>query len=137
MAKSIQALRERRNALAGEVRNILDKHPGAEWKTEHQTEYDNKCGEIEALDNEIKREQRLIDLTADAKRKEIGIVESGEPVEGANLKPRALFAKFLRVGDSAFTPEEAAAYRNTMSTTTGSEGGYTVQTEVASELIKA
>ncbi len=46
-----------------------------------------------------------------------------------------LFARWLRGGDNAVTSEEWTQIRATMSTTTGSEGGFTVTTEVARELI--
>jgi HK97 family phage major capsid protein len=47
------------------------------------------------------------------------------------------FAKFLRSGEQALNDGERAAILNTMSTTTGSEGGYTVQTDVATSLVEA
>jgi hypothetical protein len=33
--ETMQAMRERRNALAKETRNLLDQHPGKDWKPEH------------------------------------------------------------------------------------------------------
>ncbi|MGL5734956.1 MAG: phage major capsid protein, partial [Beijerinckiaceae bacterium] len=46
-------------------------------------------------------------------------------------------AKWLKGGDAALNADDWAAIRNTMSTTTGSEGGHTVPTEVASTVIDA
>src|SRR3546814_6446427 len=52
-----------------------------------------------------------------------------------------LFAKWLRGGDNALSSEDWEKYRasiqNTMSTTTGSEGGYTVATDVADRVLDA
>lgn len=145
-AQSVQALRERRNALAKEVRNLLDKNPGAEWKPEHQTEYDAKVGDIERIDAQIKNEQRLMDLTAETHRRDLGIVEGGgaggDP-DDPKVANRKLLAKWLRGGDNVLTPEDWAAQREAVKNTlsgdpaNGSQGGYTVQTEVAAELIKA
>lgn len=143
MAKSIQAMRERRNALAQEVRNVMDNNPGANWKPENQTEYDTKLAEVERIDAEIAREQKLIDLTAEnnladiAKNGKKGAGKNGGTGEGDDDVPRALLNKWLRGGDNALNADEWAAIRATMSTTTPSEGGYTVQSEVASELITA
>jgi HK97 family phage major capsid protein len=143
MAQSIQALRERRNALAKEVRNLLDNNTGANWKPEHQTEYDAKMAEVERVDAEIAREQKLIDLTAEnnladiAKNGKKGAGKNGGNGEGDEDVPRALLNKWLRGGDNALNADEWATVRATMSTTTPSEGGYTVQSEVASEMITA
>lgn len=138
MAESIQAMRERRNALAKEVRNLLDKNPGSEWKPEHQAEYDVKMGDIERVDAAIAREQKLMDLTAETNRRDLGI-RTGDDVDPNNpaARHRAILDKWLRGGDGALSNEDWTFVRNTMSTTTPSEGGYTVQTEVASDLIKA
>jgi HK97 family phage major capsid protein len=48
----------------------------------------------------------------------------------------AAFHNMLRVGKNAITAEDRALIMNTMSTTTNSEGGFTVATEVASEVVK-
>lgn len=140
MPQSIQAMRERRNALAKEVRNTLDNNTGANWKPEHQTEYDNKVSEIERIDAEIAREQKVMDLTAEKQIKDmggkIGSGFSGGNQDG-NPEAKALLNKWLRGGDGALNADDWASIRATMSTTTPSEGGYTVQSEVASELITA
>lgn len=140
MAQSIQALRERRNALAKEVRDLLDKNPGAEWKPEHQTKYDATMTDIERVDGEIAREQRLVDLTAE--RAITDLKKSGKRGQGDDdgddeNPAKAMLNKWLRGGDGALTAEDWTAIRATMSTTTPSEGGYTVQSDVARELIKA
>lgn len=46
-----------------------------------------------------------------------------------------LFNSFLRNGLAGLPPEEVAQIRNTMSTTTGSQGGYTVPSLIAGQLI--
>ena len=55
-----------------------------------------------------------------------------------NLSPKAIFSQWLRRGDEGLSAEQrAAVIRNTMSTTTTTEGGHTVATEVASEILDA
>lgn len=132
--QTMQAMRERRNALAKEIRNLMDKHPVANnsWGADQQKEYDDKMGEIERLEGAITREQKMLDLAAEKEFKELG----GRDVDADGKgKLRALHKKWLRGGNNAITQEEWAAIRNTMSTTTGSEGGYAVQTDIAKELI--
>jgi HK97 family phage major capsid protein len=50
---------------------------------------------------------------------------------------RAIYNKWLRKGDAGLSAEDFTTIRNTMSTTTGSEGGYTVATEVATSVLDA
>jgi HK97 family phage major capsid protein len=59
------------------------------------------------------------------------------PENRAEAKARETFAKLLRMGPTALTTEELQSVRNTMSVGTPSQGGYTVQTDVAKELIDA
>jgi HK97 family phage major capsid protein len=48
-----------------------------------------------------------------------------------------LFDKWLRGGDEGLTPRTGPFIRNTMSTTTTTEGGYTVPSLISSQLIDA
>src|SRR5690606_17727700 len=134
MAFNLQAERERRNALAKETRNLLDQNPGASWTDDHQKQYDEKVSEIERIDDAISRHQKLMDLTAEQNIRD-GIRDVAAPAN----KDQAvmLFDKWCRGGDSALTPDEWRAVRNTMSTTTDSEGGYTVPTTVATAILDA
>lgn len=135
MPESIQQMRERRNALAKDTRNLLDKNTGdgAEWNDEHQAIYDQNLGEIERIDAAIEREQRLMDLEAERTFAERG----GRETDVEASPARTLFNKWLRGGDRSLSAEEWTQIRNTMSTTTDAEGGYTVPTEVAREIIDA
>lgn len=136
MAFNLQAERERRNALAKETRNLLDQHPGAEWKDEHQKKYDESIAEIEAIDAAIDRHQKMMDLTAENNMRDaIGDATKG----GKASKEQAvvLFDKWCRGGDNALNEDEWKSVRNTMSTTTDSQGGYTVPTTVAVSILDA
>jgi HK97 family phage major capsid protein len=137
---TIQQLREKRNAKAKAARDLLEAHPADKgtWNAEHQSAFDALGGEIEALDQQIKNMQRALDLSAD------------EHFSGANAEleakrirdlpenhPSRIFDTWLRQGERAISADQWQVIRNTMSTTTGSEGGYTVQTDVANPLIEA
>lgn len=132
---NLQAERERRNALAKETRNLLDQNPGATWDATHQTKYDENTAEIGRIDAAIERHQHVMDLTAEKDFKEQGGREREPAPKDANLVK--LFDKWTRGGDNALTPEEWKAVRNTMSTTTPAEGGYTVPETVAGTILDA
>lgn len=136
---TLKALRERRAALAKETRNLLDQNRGTTWNADHQKKYDANMEEIERLDAEIDRHQKLMDKEAEEKfgavEREAGLILT----PGAkNASPeRVLMQKWMRVGERGMSAEEATAFYNTMSTTTGSEGGYTVQTDIAKSVADA
>lgn len=135
--KSIQALRERRAALAKDTRNVLEQNPGATWNAEHQKTYDANMAEIERIEGEIDRNQKIMDIDAD---KAIADMAShgrhGAPSDEGGTDERALAASFIRGGYDGLNADQRGAFRiaNTMSTTTGSEGGFTVRTDVAKSL---
>lgn len=139
--ESINQMRERRNALAKEVRNLLDKHSAdaGTWGEAQQKEYDDKLAMVERIDAAIAREQRLLDLAAETHFKDAGgrELEAGKAGNPRAAEGRRILNKWLREGDRALSNEDWTFVRNTMSTTTGSEGGFTVQTDVARTLVQA
>jgi len=132
----IQQMREQRSALAKALHDLLDQTEGQTWTAENQATYDAKMAEIDALDQKIKR---AVDVQAkSAEDNTEGVIIDLADHHAKKGNPQAaLFARWLRGGDNALNAEEWAAVRNTMSTTTGSEGGYTIQTEVASTIMDA
>lgn len=133
---SLQHLREERTAKAREYRNILDSNPG-KLSEEIVAKLDALETDISALDERIAREERVIQFAAE----EVAAMGAAEQVARnagkGNLDARALLDKWMRGGDRAMSAEDWAAIRNTMSTTTDSQGGYTVATEVASTVLDA
>lgn len=133
----LNELRERRAEYARETRNLMEQNPGASWKPEHQSKYDANMAEIERISAEISREEKLGELEAERSFRDAGVRD----VDRGGTKPentmRNLHAKWLRGGDGALSAEDWHTIRNTLSTTTNSEGGYAVQSDVAGELIEA
>lgn len=131
--QSIQALRERLSVLAQSTRKLVEDN-NDKWTAELGEQYDAKMAEIEDVKAQIGRVESTLGAMADDKL-------DGQVFNAAAAKApaseRAIFNKWLRKGDNAVSAEEWAIVRNTMSTTTSSEGGYTVPTEVASMLIDA
>lgn len=132
---NLNAERERRNALAKETRNLLDQNPGATWSDEHQKKYDENVAEIDRIDAAIDRHQQMLDRESDTRFNDMGGKE--REVAGKDKHAMALFDKWTRGGDKALTDEEQRMIYATMSTTSDSEGGYTVPTTVASGILDA
>ncbi len=132
---SIQNLREQRAAKAKALNELVSKK---DWKPEtDQPIYDAGMAEIDALDAQIKR---INDVNAKLAEDALtGSVIVASERAGKDKKDRhsELYAKWLRGGDNALNAEEWTFIRNTMSTTTTTEGGYTVQSSVAATIVDA
>lgn len=134
--KSIQALREQRQQLAKEARNQLEQKGDRVWTKEDQAAFDERSDKIEALEREIAAVEKVLALETEAHSRDAEEFRR-KPENAAENASRQMFAKLLREGPAALSRDELAQFRNTMSTTTASQGGYTVQTDVAKELIDA
>lgn len=136
MPTSIQALRERRNDLAKQARNKLADKGDALWTAEDKKSFDDIADQIDALDGQIESTQRILDRAAEERFDDLrNQNQHREETPGH----RTVLAKLLRNGINALTADEIRQVRqvnNTMSTGTGNQGGYTVQSEVASELVE-
>lgn len=133
--KSIQALRERLASLKKEARNLLEDKGSATWTAEEQTKFDNLADEAERVERQIEANQRMLDDEAENHFKD---APKNERDSGARPDPaRQAVEIFLRTMTKNMTPEQAHLIRNTMSTTTPSEGGYSVAPTVASTVIDA
>lgn len=130
--KSIQALREERQQLAKEARNQLEQKGDRVWSTEDQKVFDERDDKIQAIEREMDSIEKLIKAEAE-KKADLPPTD----VKPEAKKAREAFAKMIRIGDNKLSAEELALIRNTMSTTTGSQGGNTVASVVAAELIEA
>lgn len=138
MTDTIQAMRERRNALAKETRNLLDQNPASTWNAEHQKVYDEKLAEVERIDAAISREQKVLDLHGESVAAD-AIVERLKGNSSASAEALRAFAKGGLSGLSAEQLREMRArqtpdIQNAMSTTTTTEGGFTVATEYMKRL---
>ena len=119
-------MREHRASLAKEARNLLDNHPGASFGKDQQAKYDGLVEQIGNLDASIVSAEKLAKIEAEAKF---------DVAPAAAVAPASdIYAKWLRGGERALS---VADIRATMSTTTSSQGGYAVQSDVAMQLIDA
>lgn len=131
MSTSIQALRERLDALNRKMRAQLAEKGDRVWTKDDQAIFDADSDEAERLQAQISAHQKMLDREAqdnfrDAERKPKS--EKTSHQKGVDL--------FMRKRQVDLTAEEREIFFNTMSTTTGSEGGFTVQTDVARQFIE-
>jgi HK97 family phage major capsid protein len=133
---SIQALREQRAAKAKTLAELVD--PTRKWDAaKDQPIYDAGLAEIDELDAQIKRINDVNERMA-REATEGNVLAGAERAAKDKKSPgAAIFAKWLRGGDKALSAEDWQTIRNTMSTTTPSEGGHTVATDVANTVLDA
>ncbi len=144
MSQNIQALREKRDAAAAMLQNLVDKEKTPVWTADCQAKYDNAMAEITAIDGEIKRHNDAMNAigagVSDADRERFTLNASKQ-----NGEDNSGLRNYLTGGLFALSPEQMQAHntrRNAdiqaaMSTTTGAEGGYTVATEYYRQLAEA
>ena len=126
-------MRERRNALVQEAKNLNAQHTGS-WPADVAAKYDALVGEIGQIDDNILRQQKILDLEAENKFGDFLKQAGGQESE----VKASQHSRFLRNGFGGLSADETRAVRNTMSVGgAGSEGGYTVQTEVVKQVLNA
>lgn len=132
---SIQALREQRAVKAKALKELVEKK---DWNAEvDQPVYDAGMAEIDSIDAQIKRIVAVNEKVADDALRNSVIIASERAAQDKKSDGARVYAKWLRGGDKVLSAEDWAIVRNTMSTTTPSEGGYTVATEVATSVLDA
>ncbi|MBK3797531.1 phage major capsid protein [Pseudomonas sp. Choline-3u-10] len=145
---SIQAKREQRSTLASETRALMDANPGDKWGDEQQQKYDGLVAQIERIDGEISREQKVLDIEAAQKHKVRDRASrdniSDDEAEHRLSGDKQVFRAWLAGGVDNLTREQREvvaerreALRNTMGTGTGSEGGFLVPNEFSANLLAA
>ena len=130
---SIQALREQRAIDAKKLHDLANK---ADYNPDtDNAPFDALSDQVANTDARIKRMELANQLHVETTLNE-AVIDRADRLAHDKQNPAAkAFAKFLRGGVSALSLEENRAVFNTMSTTTGSEGGFTVHTEVATSVV--
>lgn len=127
---NIQALREKIENLAKQANHLLNEKGDKTWTKEEQAQFDGFTNEIELARNQIKAAEKMRELEADKFFNEA----PKKPDAGMPVEALVAVALYMRHGQNV-SPEQAVAIRNAMSTTTTTEGGYTVPSEIAAMVI--
>src|SRR5690606_38338567 len=145
MSKLAQ-LRARRDAKAKAAHDLNNQYGADQRMTaEDATALDGILAEIEAIDADIARENRLAQVAGDEYAEHEAAMNAATREGGGQTDEAKALRAMLTGGLSALTQEQRTAMasrqnpdiRAAMSTTTGSEGGYTVATEFSRTLIEA
>ena len=143
MSKLAQ-LRAHRDAKAREAQDLNNRYPADQRMPAAEGEkLDAILAEIEAIDGEIARENRLNQVAGEKAEHEFALNAATRQPGDISDESAALRA-MLTGGLGALSQEQRQAMfarvnpdiRAAMSTTTGSEGGYTVATEFSRTLIQ-
>lgn len=128
---SIKALRENKQTLAKEAKHLLAEAGDKVWSKEDKAKFDGIADQIEAIDGQLDTMQRLQDEDVERNFTDAARHDPKAPQN----EHRSIVGKMLRNGAGALSMQEHQSIRNVMSTTTSSQGGYTVASEIAKELI--
>lgn len=140
----LSALRDLRNTKAKEANEINNKYAAdVRMPAEDATKLDNVLAEIEAIDTDIGREKRREQLAADTPEAQNAALlnaatkdPSKQGDEGKALRA-FLTGGLMNMSDAdraRMLSRQPADMRNAMSTTTTTEGGFTVATEYMKSL---
>lgn len=128
---SMQALRERKQEIARLANHLLAEKGDQVWTADDKTKYDGYMRDLELVNSQLDAHQKVLDRRAEEAFSDAARKPSGAPQNAA----RDGVELFLRKKIVDMSPEELGKFRNTMSTSTGSQGGYTVQTDVSREFV--
>lgn len=143
---TMQQLRERRDTIAKQMKEMHEKTPEGDWKKpDVSTKWDTLSNEVEDLDGHIRRRQQLLNAAAERQFDDLTGSAARVNVDKAVKMSagRAAFNKLLRQGERALSQEEWISIRNSspggdpLGTVTGADGGYTVQTDVVQRIADA
>lgn len=134
---NLQQLREAHANKSKEVRDLMASVDAKNWGKEHQDKYDAAINELESLKAQVDNHMRMVEADIASAANEAVAEVAAKHGRDSGSQAAAIYSKWLRGGDKALSAEDWTVVRNTMSTTTGAEGGYTVQTDVATSIIDA
>ena len=132
MTVKISELREKIGNIARQSRALVDSNPNG-LSADQQTQFDNWMDEIDRTENAIKNQERIRALDAE---KFFDDAVSQAKKGGGEISAKEAVAIWMRQGLNV-NESQAVAIRNAMSTTTSSEGGYTVPSEIAAMVVDA
>jgi len=138
----IQAMREKRAAVSRECKALLDDNQGDKWTPALGEKFDALVNEIDDLDASIGRYQKMLDVTAeDIQNAMVGDAADRAAHKNPESKnAQEMFLTWMRGGVRALdaaVSKLSPGIRNTMDTTVGADGQYTVQSVVVASVLEA
>ncbi|WP_086869612.1 phage major capsid protein [Kosakonia pseudosacchari] len=139
----LHELKQKRNTIATDMRALHEKIGDATWTDEQRTQWNTAKSELDALDEQIGRQEELrrldqihVEDQEDEQRRE---QRNNTPEEQNAERRAAAFDKFLRHGFSELSAEERQAVKElrAQGTTPDAKGGYTVPTQMLNKIVDA
>ncbi len=134
---SLKDLQQKRNTLAGQMRNLHETIGENEWTVDQRTQWESMKGELDKLDVQIKREEDLRALDRQV------VTEADPPKDeqrqaNPELEQRFVFDAFLRHGATDLSVEQrkVLAEMRTQSIGANEKGGYTVPKEFQARIVE-
>ena len=140
MSSSIQALRERLAALHNRMKNRLLEKGDQKWSPEDQAAHDADEADFTRTQQQMENLQRVLDREAEDNFRDVQKRHDDKDPKAAARRGLDIWLRktpgMINAGLMPdLTAEERQVIMNTMSTTTNTEGGYTVEPRVASSFI--
>ena len=129
---STTALREKIANFSKLANHLVAEKGSATWTAEEQAQFDGYATEINNSKAAIKNIEAMRELDADKFFADVGNQAGKKDPE--KLNAFEAMALYMRFGNNV-SAEQAIQIRNAMSTTTTTEGGFTVPSEVASMVV--
>lgn len=139
----LHELKQKRNTIATDMRALHEKIGDATWTDEQRTQWNTAKSELDALDEQIGRQEELRRLdqihVEDQEEEQRREQRNNTPEEHNAERRAAAFDKFLRHGFSELSAEERQAVKElrAQGTTPDAKGGYTVPTQMLNKIVDA
>ena len=135
----LHELQQKRATIAKDMRAQHDKIGDAAWTDEQRTEWNKAREELNALDEQIKREEELRTLDTQTVIEQEQEHRQNGPEHSQQEARQAAFDKFLRHGLGELNAEERTAIKElrAQGTAQDEKGGYTVPTQFLNKIVEA
>ncbi|WP_323956468.1 phage major capsid protein [Aeromonas caviae] len=135
----LHELKQKRSTIAGQMRKLNDEHSEKRWDDAASKQWGDALKELDELDAQIAREERLLSLDSDKINNEperrSGIDLDTSVAEARQMK---VLETVLRGGYPALSSEERALFKEmrAQATNVDSKGGFTVPTEFRNRVVE-
>lgn len=133
--QQMKELREKRNEKSRQANALVSDKGSQTWTSDDKKVFDGLADEIGLLDAQIEAAQSILDDGAISNFNDVKRLTPEQRAAREKDQVRQGVETFLRVQSRHMTADQAEMVRNTMSTTTDSEGGYTVPKIVSGQVI--
>ena len=136
----LHELKQKRSTIAGQMRKLNDDYSEKRWDEPATKQWGDMVKELDELDAQIVREERLLNLDSDNVQtdpeRRSGIDLDTSVTEARQMK---VLENVLRGGYQALSSEERALYKEmrAQATNVDTKGGFTVPTEFRNRVVEA